>query len=89
MQSQAVGARRWPKLIVGGILLWRALNVTALGGALELPDERFMREWSSPGINRCVRLTFSPSSCDEMPLVDRIGRALGEPIVATPARPLA
>lgn len=69
MHSRAAGpARQWPKLIVGGVLLWRALNVTALGGAFELPDERFLNEWTSPGINRCVRLTFAPGTCDETQL---------------------
>lgn len=52
-------------MVVGGMLLWRALNVTALGGAFELPDERFLSEWTSPGINRCVRLTFAPGTCED------------------------
>jgi hypothetical protein len=50
---------RWPRLLVGAVLLWRTLCVAALANSADLSDSRFPAEWCSPGLNRSVKLTFT------------------------------
>jgi hypothetical protein len=50
---------RWPRLLIGAVLLWRALCVAAVADSAEVLDSRFLSEWSSPGLNRSVRQTFT------------------------------
>ena len=59
MGKRAVsGQPRWPKLLLGSVLLWRALSAAALAHSGDLIDARYLAEWSSPGLNRSVKLTF-------------------------------
>lgn len=50
---------RWPKMLIGAVLLWRALVVGAFADSADVPDPRFLAEWSSPGLNRSVKLAFT------------------------------
>jgi len=52
----------WPKMLIGTVLLWRALCVAAVADSGDVLDSRFLGEWSSPGISRSVRQTFT--NCD-------------------------
>jgi hypothetical protein len=45
-------------LVLGSVLLWRALSVAALTHSADLVDPRYLVEWSSPGLNRSVKLAF-------------------------------
>jgi len=63
--ARAIGSQasspqpRWPRMLIGGVLLWRALCVAAITDSADVLDSRFLGEWSSPGLNRSVRLTFT------------------------------
>jgi hypothetical protein len=46
-------------MLIGSILLWRAMCAAALADSPNLPDPRLLSEWSSPGLSRSVRLTFT------------------------------
>lgn len=46
-------------MLIGAVLLWRALSVASLADPAELPDARFHGDWSSPGLNRSVKLAFA------------------------------
>ena len=46
-------------MLIGAVLLWRALVVGAFADSADVPDPRFLAEWSSPGLNRSVKLTFT------------------------------
>lgn len=56
---------RWPRMVVGSVLLWRALCATAFADSPPLADPRFLAEWSSPGLNRSVRLAFPDQSASQ------------------------
>lgn len=50
---------RWPRLLIGAVLLWRALCASAFADSADVPDPRFLAEWSSPGLNRSAKLIFT------------------------------
>jgi hypothetical protein len=50
---------RWPRLLIGAVLLWRALCLGAFADSGGVLDARFLSEWSSPGLSRSVKLTFT------------------------------
>jgi hypothetical protein len=50
---------RWPRLLVGTVLLWRALCAVAMADAADRVDARLLGELASPGLNRSVRQTFA------------------------------
>ena len=54
---------RWPRLLIGAVLLWRALCLGAGADAAGVLDARFVGEWSSPGLNRSVKLAFARYTC--------------------------
>jgi hypothetical protein len=51
-------------MLIGGVLLWRALCVAAIADPADLPDSRFVGEWNSPGLTRSVKLTFKDHEWD-------------------------
>jgi hypothetical protein len=49
--------RRWPRVLIGTVLLWRAVAIAA--GVFPLGvDPQLLEEWSSPGLTRAVKLMF-------------------------------
>jgi hypothetical protein len=50
--------QRWPKLLIGAVLLWRA-SATMLAASTDFSDARLVAEWSSPGLSRAARLAFA------------------------------
>ena len=50
--------QRWPKLLIGAVLLWRA-SATTLAASTDFSDARLVAEWSSPGLSRAARLAFA------------------------------
>jgi hypothetical protein len=51
-------------MLVGAVLLWRALCGAAIADSADLLDPRFVGEWESPGLTRSVKLTFKDHECD-------------------------
>jgi hypothetical protein len=49
---------RWPKLVIGAVLLWR-VSATMLAVSADFSDARLAAEWSSPGLGRAARLAFA------------------------------
>jgi len=52
---------RWPRLLVGTVLLWRALCAVAVADSADRVDACLLGELASPGLNRAVRQTFAQS----------------------------
>lgn len=55
-------ALRWPRMLIGAVLLWRTLCVAALGDSPDITGSRLGGDGSSPGLNRSVKLTFANHS---------------------------
>jgi hypothetical protein len=46
-------------MLIGAVLLWQALCAAAVIDSPDVVDSRFLAEWSGPGLNRSVKLTFT------------------------------
>jgi hypothetical protein len=73
MRSRAAPLeRRWPKLLIGVVLLWRALCVFAVATSANPADFRVVSELSSPGLSRSIKLVFASHGGDASLVIPRL-----------------
>ena len=65
-QRTVPNQRRWPRLLIGAVLLARALCATAVTLSGDLDSTR-LAEWTSPGLGRSVKLVFAGHGAFDTP----------------------